>query len=53
MDGCRQVVVGNLANLGVSESTVTAHIKAAAIKFGTPNRVATVVVGLRRGEIFL
>lgn len=39
--------------LGVSESTVTAHIKAAAAKFDTPNRVATVVVALRRGEISL
>jgi LuxR family transcriptional regulator, quorum-sensing system regulator BjaR1 len=39
--------------LGVSESTVTAHIKAAAAKFETHNRVATVVVALRRGEISL
>jgi LuxR family quorum sensing-dependent transcriptional regulator len=39
--------------LGVSESTVTAHIKAAAAKFGAPNRVATVVAALLRGEISL
>jgi LuxR family quorum sensing-dependent transcriptional regulator len=39
--------------LGVSESTVTAHIKAAAAKFETHNRVATVVVALLRGEISL
>lgn len=39
--------------LGISESTVTAHIKAAAAKFDTPNRVATVVAALRRGEISL
>ena len=39
--------------LGVAESTVTAHIKAAAAKLDTPNRVATVVVALRRGEISL
>ncbi len=39
--------------LGISESTATAHIKAAAAKFDTPNRVATVVVALRRGEITL
>lgn len=39
--------------LGIAESTVTAHIKAAAAKFDTPNRVATVVMALRRGEIFL
>ncbi len=29
------------------------HIKAAAAKLDTPNRVATVVVALRRGEISL
>jgi LuxR family quorum sensing-dependent transcriptional regulator len=39
--------------LGVAESTVTAHIKAAAGKFETHNRVATVVTALRRGEISL
>jgi LuxR family quorum sensing-dependent transcriptional regulator len=39
--------------LGVSESTITAHLKAAAVKFDTPNRVATVVAALRRGEISL
>ena len=39
--------------LGVAESTVTAHIKAAAAKLDTPNRVATVVVAPRRGEISL
>ncbi len=39
--------------LGVAESTVIAHIKAAAAKFNTPNRVATVVVALRRREISL
>lgn len=39
--------------LGVAESTVTAHVKAAAAKFDTPNRVATVVAALRRGEISL
>ena len=39
--------------LGVAESTVTAHIKAAAAKLDTPNRVVTVVVALRRGEISL
>jgi len=37
--------------LGVAESTVTAHIKAATAKFDTPDRVATVVAALRRGEI--
>ena len=30
-----------------------AHVKAAAAKFDTPNRVATVVAALRRGEISL
>jgi len=39
--------------LGVSESTVTAHLRSAATKFDTPNRVATVVTALRRGEIAL
>ena len=39
--------------LGVAESTVIAHIKAAAAKLNTPNRVATVVVALRRREISL
>lgn len=39
--------------LGVAESTVTAHIKAAGTKFDTNNRIATVVAALRRGEIFL
>lgn len=39
--------------LGISEQTVVAHIKAAAAKLDTPNRVATVVQALRRGEISL
>lgn len=39
--------------LGVSESTIIAHLKAAALKFDTPNRVATVVAALRHGEISL
>jgi len=39
--------------LGVAESTIIAHIKAAAAKLDTPNRVATVVVALRRREISL
>jgi len=39
--------------LGVAESTVTAHIKAAQAKLDTPNRVATVITALRRGEISL
>jgi LuxR family transcriptional regulator, quorum-sensing system regulator BjaR1 len=39
--------------LGIAQSTVTAHIKAAGAKLDTPNRVATVVVALRRGEISL
>jgi LuxR family transcriptional regulator, quorum-sensing system regulator BjaR1 len=39
--------------LGVAESTITAHLKAAAAKYAAPNRVATVVVALRRGEISL
>jgi LuxR family transcriptional regulator, quorum-sensing system regulator BjaR1 len=36
---------------GIAQSTVTAHLKAAAAKLDTPNRVATVVAALRRGEI--
>jgi LuxR family transcriptional regulator, quorum-sensing system regulator BjaR1 len=39
--------------LGIAESTVTAHVKAAAVKLDTPNRTATVVAALRRGEITL
>jgi LuxR family transcriptional regulator, quorum-sensing system regulator BjaR1 len=39
--------------LGISEATVVHHLKAAARKFETPNRVATVVAALRRGEIAL
>jgi LuxR family quorum sensing-dependent transcriptional regulator len=39
--------------LGISHQTVVAHLKAAARKFGTPNKVATVVAALRRGEIAL
>lgn len=39
--------------LGVAESTVVAHIKAATDKYGVPNRVAAVVAALRRGEISL
>jgi LuxR family quorum sensing-dependent transcriptional regulator len=39
--------------LGISEDTVVTHLKAAAKKFDTPNRTATVVAALRRGEISL
>jgi LuxR family transcriptional regulator, quorum-sensing system regulator BjaR1 len=39
--------------LGVAESTVIAHLKSAAAKYDTPNRVATVVAALRRCEISL
>jgi LuxR family quorum sensing-dependent transcriptional regulator len=39
--------------LHISEETVVSHVKAAAAKFDTPNRVATVVAALRRGEISL
>jgi LuxR family transcriptional regulator, quorum-sensing system regulator BjaR1 len=39
--------------LGVAESTVTAHLKSAATKYGAANRVATVVAALRRREISL
>ncbi len=39
--------------LGVAESTITAHVKAAAAKLDTRNRVATVVAALRRREISL
>lgn len=39
--------------LNISEETVVSHVKAAAAKFDTPNRVATVVAALRRGEISL
>jgi LuxR family quorum sensing-dependent transcriptional regulator len=39
--------------LGIAESTVIAHIKAAAAKLDAPNRTATVVAALRRGEITL
>jgi LuxR family transcriptional regulator, quorum-sensing system regulator BjaR1 len=39
--------------LGVADSTVEAHIKAARAKLGASNRVATVVMALRRGEITL
>jgi LuxR family quorum sensing-dependent transcriptional regulator len=39
--------------LGIAESTVTAHLKAAAVKLDAPNRVAAVVAALRRGEITL
>jgi LuxR family quorum sensing-dependent transcriptional regulator len=39
--------------LKISEQTVVTHLKAAAIKFDTPNRTATVVAALRRGEISL
>ena len=39
--------------LGVAHSTVEAHIKAARRKLGAANRVATVVMALRRGEISL
>jgi DNA-binding CsgD family transcriptional regulator len=39
--------------LGISHQTVAAHLKAAARKFDTPNKVATVVAALRRGEIAL
>jgi LuxR family transcriptional regulator, quorum-sensing system regulator BjaR1 len=39
--------------LGVAESTIIAHLKSAAAKYNTPNRVATVVAALRRCEISL
>lgn len=39
--------------LGISEKTVISHLTHAARKFETPNRVATVVAALRRGEIAL
>jgi LuxR family transcriptional regulator, quorum-sensing system regulator BjaR1 len=39
--------------LGVAESTIVAHLKSAAAKYDTPNRVATVVAALRRCEISL
>jgi LuxR family quorum sensing-dependent transcriptional regulator len=39
--------------LGISEATVVDHLRAAAIKLETPNKVATVVAALRRGEIAL
>jgi len=39
--------------LGISEATVVDHLRAAATKFETPNKVATVVAALRRGEIAL
>jgi LuxR family transcriptional regulator, quorum-sensing system regulator BjaR1 len=39
--------------LGVAESTIIAHLKSAAAKYDTPNRVATVVAALRRCEISL
>ncbi len=39
--------------LGVAECTITAHVKAAAAKLDTRNRVATVVAALRRREISL
>ena len=39
--------------LGISEQTVVTHLKAAAVKFDAPNRTATVVAALRRGEISL
>jgi LuxR family quorum sensing-dependent transcriptional regulator len=39
--------------LRISEATVQDHLKAAARKFEAPNRVATVVAALRRGEITL
>jgi LuxR family quorum sensing-dependent transcriptional regulator len=39
--------------LGIAEATVTAHIKSAAVKFDAPNRTATVVKAIRRGEIAL
>jgi LuxR family quorum sensing-dependent transcriptional regulator len=39
--------------LGISHETVVTHLKAAARKFDTPNKVATVVAALRRGEIEL
>jgi LuxR family quorum sensing-dependent transcriptional regulator len=39
--------------LGVAESTIIAHLKSAAAKYDTSNRVATVVAALRRCEISL
>jgi LuxR family quorum sensing-dependent transcriptional regulator len=39
--------------LHISEETVVSHVKSAAAKFDTPNRIATVVAALRRGEISL
>ena len=39
--------------LGISQATVVDHLRAAATKFETPNKVATVVAALRRGEISL
>lgn len=39
--------------LGVAESTIIAHLKSAAAKSNTPNRIATVVAALRRCEISL
>jgi LuxR family quorum sensing-dependent transcriptional regulator len=39
--------------LHISEETVVTHLKAAAAKFDTSNRIATVVAALRRGEISL
>ena len=39
--------------LHISEQTVVSHVKSAAGKFDTPNRTATVVAALRRGEIAL
>jgi LuxR family quorum sensing-dependent transcriptional regulator len=39
--------------LGVAESTIIAHLKSAAAKYDTPNRIATVVAALRRCEISL
>lgn len=39
--------------LHISEQTVVSHVKSAAEKFDTPNRIATVVAALRRREISL
>lgn len=39
--------------LGLSETTVLTHITSAQRKLNSPNRIATVVAALRRGEITL
>jgi LuxR family quorum sensing-dependent transcriptional regulator len=39
--------------LHIAEQTVVSHVKSAAEKLDTPNRIATVVAALRRREIAL